>query len=1218
MSKSNYPNKLDTSVEIPVVRDNITEIGSDVLNGLRSAIFNIERALGINPHGSAGGTVASRVSRSLDDSGNIKKDALDRANVLSGPISDSDVSKVAAINESKLNLNFPTQLLQDEISILNSQIDDIIRKIEELNIEVATHVHPDATNRHNATAITVSSYAGNPSDISTSSLDLNNLQDTLSSLYDGHINYTGLGISETNNSHSADQIHYDNDDTKGVLTDDDVQSAITSLSLLGSATIRDFVLNLSSNGIVRTGAVKNDYLDSSFGEVLVDETTITYFTGFDSTTVIMLPEHPLPSKSISEFDVLTISNAVNDDDNGNYRVKNVILNPSSEVTNIEIYGILRSESASGTLGRVTKNTYSAYNENGFNCAVRPRVDKTNTPDIQVANPNSATIISSGISPQSITPDNHVFSISIDSGDPIDIETYDDTPGQQQSLSTIVHKINTQLAEMHLDCLAYRVRVGTCYELAISHNVPNFNGDIKDRTLMITAPDLLDGLEILGLLGHSDVLYFGESSNAYHINGYIHTDFGRIQALDSDQLTLTIGTTRISFSSAEEAAEHNVRRGDLVVISGSSEPSDDGTYRIGDISSEAIYIDDDSVAFSGALVADTSVVYIIRCTIPVGELTFSEAVLPDGSIMFDGFVDEEKNVFFKKRMEVDGDIVASGFVLGVIDVSRNFIKKDQVATLSVTNSHLSDPLAAPDSILRLEDPLGVVGEGVYVGSSGEYKVYSSDGLSYIVVQVHMTNPPPVDMEVNLHGFDEVPDGALWLCRGIFSNSLGYVIGHVDGDMWVPSILDKRATGTVDNTIISENILERYIQGPRNELRGTGVIRGLKVSNHFTATDAFGDYHIVDISAGVAVVNGIRIEFVGANEFRVNLDHTDDFYISIDPYGCIRAGKEDASLAHSYPFIHTELAVLAHIDASESYATDLRLFVDHLDYKYLGDVTVSNDQRFGHFTSVRKALEYAKMFSKIFPETGIPSILVKEGVYLIEETIYIDFDVAIRGVGSGTIFKRSGDLLGSAGLEPYMNAIFSIGSIPESPYVETSYGSSTDIISGVTLENFAYKAAPDPDWHLSGRYAVISLQQEIDVSPTSCFRFSNIEFQGDESVYGLQTGNEIIHTGSAALPYEIALYVGREDLARDFGNIIFTNNFINSMGFGNGAVYFDESNNYSNVIITNNIAINVHQYNAVNSVNSDGITPGLYGVVSSYSILNCTFDRFIEANNTSDDQ
>ena len=82
MSKSNYPNKLDTSVEIPVIRDNITEIGSDVLNSLRAAIFNIERTLGINPQGAAGNTVAARLSNVVDENGNILKEALDRSNIL--------------------------------------------------------------------------------------------------------------------------------------------------------------------------------------------------------------------------------------------------------------------------------------------------------------------------------------------------------------------------------------------------------------------------------------------------------------------------------------------------------------------------------------------------------------------------------------------------------------------------------------------------------------------------------------------------------------------------------------------------------------------------------------------------------------------------------------------------------------------------------------------------------------------------------------------------------------------------------------------------------------------------------------------------------------------------------------------------------------------------------------------------------------------------------
>ena len=130
MPKSKYPNELDTSIEIPAVRDNIIEVGSDVLNSMRSALFQIERTLGINPQGAVGNTVSTRLSNALDGNGNILKEALDRANVLSGPITDSDVSKTAAINESKLRLNYPTQLLQDEISQMMNQIDTMLMTID--------------------------------------------------------------------------------------------------------------------------------------------------------------------------------------------------------------------------------------------------------------------------------------------------------------------------------------------------------------------------------------------------------------------------------------------------------------------------------------------------------------------------------------------------------------------------------------------------------------------------------------------------------------------------------------------------------------------------------------------------------------------------------------------------------------------------------------------------------------------------------------------------------------------------------------------------------------------------------------------------------------------------------------------------------------------------------------------------------------------------------
>ena len=149
MSKSKYPDKIDTSVEIPAVRDNVAEIGSAVINSIRMAIFQIERTLGINPQGSVGNTVSSRLNKSLDSNGDILKESLDLAGILSGPISDKDVSKTASIQESKLNLNFPTNILQDEISQLLSQLSILEATINELSSLYAAHVHQSASNRHN-------------------------------------------------------------------------------------------------------------------------------------------------------------------------------------------------------------------------------------------------------------------------------------------------------------------------------------------------------------------------------------------------------------------------------------------------------------------------------------------------------------------------------------------------------------------------------------------------------------------------------------------------------------------------------------------------------------------------------------------------------------------------------------------------------------------------------------------------------------------------------------------------------------------------------------------------------------------------------------------------------------------------------------------------------------------------------------------------------------
>ena len=1170
MSKSKYPGKLDTSVEIPVVRDNITEIGSDVLNSLRSAVFQMQKTLGINPQGAVGNTVSNRINSALDDNGNILKDALDRANVLSGPIIDSDVSKVAAIKESKLRLDYPTQLLQDEISILNTQIDEIIEALKELSAMITAHINPSSIHQHMAIAIDVDSAVVSGSDISSGALESGTVQEAFELIYNAHVNYTGLNISNSNNSHKADQIFYNNDETSDVIYHNDVQGAIDDIASIGSTGIRNAILNLNSNGIIRSGSVIDGFEDSDMGDTLVSSTSIGYAASKESTTLIIFAPEVEHIKKVNEFDILTISGS-SDEDNGSYSIQEVNYSPVSDslLESVSVFGSIKNDSMSGSIGTITRNNYSSYNQNSLNCVVRTRKDHTNTPDVQIAHPNSATIITSGVSAEEITKDNNSFDISIDSSDAITIYTYNEDL-EEQTLDSIVSYINDQSVDNHLNFMAYKIRQPTCYQIAISHNIPNSSADNKNRTLKITAGSDKDGTESLGMANILDLEFEGTTGNSYHINGYIYNEMGNILSLGSENITMIPGSSKLNLST-NTAVELGIRLGDLIIVSGSSDASDDGTYRISYLEEKAIYLDDESVSFNGIL-DDASNVFVIKSTAPIGEMTFTESVTVTGSILFDVLLREDRAPYFTKRMELDGELRSAGFIASVIDVSRNFIVSGDTAVLSVDT----------DAFATLEDPMGQISEPAYVGTDGIYKIYSADKLSFVVIAVKATSFPAETISLDMYGFDEVSDDNLFLSRGIFGTSLGRVFGTevVPG---IPVLIDKRATGTADKTIISENFIEKYIEGPRNELRSGGVIRGCKVSIHqsISTTDSDGlpvVYQEVDISSGIAYIGGVRYEVLGHEKFRVNL--AEDFFIGINSEGCIIAEPDpEADGYTTSPFYTQIVAHLAFVDISHGDPLfpdgiiDMRLFVDNLDYKFVGDITVANDQRFCHFTSIENAILYAHRFSKIFTEMGPPSIFIKEGEYELKNYCHILCDMTIRGVGPATVIKRASDfnarhgLDHSAGMLPvggtndtngaHIDAMFTVG-----------YGVDGDDINyGVTFEKLTLVGASGK----TGASSFIAIRHNIEVdghSDKARFIVNEVSFIG---------ASDFVTNGAYtdAIPNSWPVTIGYGNNSGIYQNVSVTNCYFENVGYYRGVVYLLRGsggtyNTYKNISVTGNIS------------------------------------------------
>lgn len=1197
MSKSKYPSELDTSVEIPAIRDNITEIGSDTFNAIRDAIFKIERTLGINPHGATGSTVAERLNKVVDGNGNILETALDKANVLSGPIIDADVSDVAAIRENKLKLNVPTGVLQSQVSEIDARLTAIILQLTALSAQFAAHVNPASLNRHKGTAISLTAATTLPNDIATLSLEAASLQATIETLYNAHINYSGNNISSLNNSHKAGQVYFDNEGLASIIPSDDVQGALEDVANLQSVGLRDSTLNLNSNGRIRTGSVIDGYEGNELGTVLLDSVTATFtHAGGASRTSFLLNAATSSLGAINENDILTLSGSETTTDNISYSISKVTLDGSDNVTAIEVYGGPKVQSTEELTVTVTRNIYAVYNQNGFNATVRPRKNKTNTPDIVIANPDAATIISEGIMPAAITSTEHTFDIKIDGGSAITIDTYDSTVARQ-TLDSIVNKINEQAVDQHLNFYAYKLRTSTCYVLAITHVVPNSGNDIKNRTIRIETGSSNDGTAILGFTDSLDIDIEGTTTNAFHINGLLLSDFEPYAQYTGTSIEIVQNTLNLSFFSTTPLTE-GVRIGDTATITNSSEPADDGSYRVGSILGNSVTLDLSGNTLTGTL-DENSLVQFYRNSARLEELNFTESISVTGSILIDIFITEDKDVQYRKRLEIENELVSGEFAAAISDVSRNFIVAEDTATLVINT----------DGTAILTGPNGIPGEATFVAATGEYKVFGSDRLSFITLTVNSSDLPSVQQTVAIYGFAEVGRDVYWVSRALFGTSLGIVLGE-STDIGVPKITDKRISGTVDDTIISEPVLERYIQGPRNELRGSGIIRGMEVSNaqliDSGEVDSFANpiyYQTVDVSAGVAVVNGIRYEFPGVLDFRVNTSN--DFYLVMDGRGCVLAGDQiinpdgytDGYVDAISPFTSQVVANLAFIDAPSGDITDLRLFVDHIDYKLIGDVIVANTQDFGHFTDIETAIKYVDRFTEMFPEQSTPGVFIAEGTHEISSSILIDFDLTIRGSGPKTILSKTGSFaegeVVSSGEPDMRSCLFLMGGSRDS--------NSTRIIDGITFKDFTYKTSNE----LTNVGSVFSLAQEVSGSASlnATFRFEDITFIGPS---GINEGGGI----DADRIGEYALIVGQQTGSTfsplgnlEMGNIIFNGCHLKRMGAEEGGVLLLNSagGTFKNIVVTGNIA--------------EGMSPNLGD--TSFAIINYpaspTITNVVEASN-----
>lgn len=1098
MSKSKYPNQIDTPSELPIVRDNIFEIGSDAINSLRSAIIQIEKTLGVNPNGAVGLTVGERISQSLDQSGNIKREAIDRAGVISGPIFDDQVSDSAAIKESKLKLNFPTQILQSQISFTASLIDEIQSQIEQISAKLSAHLSPDAANRHSAKSISTTAIAATVSPNGIRDSVASNVQSVLDSIFSSHINYDGTLITDINNSHLANQIYFDNATTN--VTSSDVQGALEEVADFLQTQVVGHQNLFHGAGSAKSSVIL-DKDNSSYGTLYIESATssINKNLGEKPYFEIILDLPVLASGlNISTGDMveLTINSVAKE-----YQIYKVEFDIAKEnIIGFLLFGIFESDVASVSTV-VFSRKFRKKSNFGLLSGIRENYGFSSSNIAQVINLDAPYLESNGINPNEISVSNRFFDIKIN-GTQYSFDVYNVT-STVQSIDSIIKKINETVDNLSLPILAYRVdKEGLRSEIVIAHNISS--SDYSESSLEVVRND--GSIDSLGLTEYEDRIIYGEPGSSYYIAGEKYT--GLLKKLDLTGFDLQAGSLNINSGAlAIDFINYGVKKGDIVNVIDSSYMN---CYEIINVTSAYITLSSrqlpsglpfDSIASARLVIYDSSINISNSEFLKIGV----ETALTTGSSLFEIFLDKNRKINANLILEQESEIYSSKSIYQILNFKNNeditsFVINfettiDSCVNISLDNSDDKKKIVGDDNYIKLKSNIKNFECYIFVPSvAAAFNYANSIGGSF-------SKTVYLNSKIN-------KENNLIISNIHYTNSLGKFDGGINGSL----SLSKLNIGNLEEKDISTVLKAELTELPISELRSSGIVSGLKITEVSDPDGYMSGYYLVSIEAGICYIEGKRFVISAIDNFNTGIDAAlyDKLYIGIDYNGNFVFSEPDPIC--SYPWSEDRILLLGTVENTGAYYSiiDQRLFINDLDLRLLNSITVSPQPGMGHFTDIRDAIAYAKKFSEIFPKAGTPEIHLKSGTYsitlngttsltlanwftdlaiqysesrvnyfnnIIQNGLFIDFPVTIRGEGETSRIEVIYTLVA---LDQTVN--LSCGFFVAGSYFNTTPGMSTTrihsrISSGVVSFNNFYM---QEGWITLGDIGLTSKHNKFEIN------------------------------------------------------------------------------------------------------------------------------------------